>query len=480
MDIPKPGPCPQCLIDWAVKAPAGGGPKGKPSFFSAPAQQLKRARSIAKWHGPAISGQGGHNHTFQLACMLIHGLKLADDQATQVLQEWNSTCQPPWSQKELQHKIKQAREKGSYNDLGPPMSTNGNGKLHKQPGQQPAEPIVKSSTFAKLKPRNVEWLWRHMIPIGKITILDGDPDLGKSTLLFDLAARVSGDGIMPDGSQGINGHVLILSAEDDAEDTIINRLIAANANLERCHTITAIGTEPPRIPAHIEHIKKHLQQHHCRLLILDPLTAYLDADFVSDQKVRTALHPFAQILHECRCACTALRHLNKGNGTKALYRGGGSIAIIAAARAGFVVAQDPDNPKARVFAQTKHNLGPQMPSLRYTLEWIDSQHACRVAWVPGTCSLTADDLLKPPDDDAKKSQTQEAIDFLQDYLASGPKKAKEIHDDAAKHKISSTQAIKDAKAKLGIISKPIKDPQGKLDGWEWSIPQQPDPGDPLE
>ena len=96
-----------------------------------------------------------------------------------------------------------------------------------------------------------------------------------------------------------------------------------------------------------------------------------------------------------RCAVVYLRHLNKGTGTKAMYRGGGSIAIIGAARAGLLVALDPDNDQRRILAQTKHNLGPAMPSLCYYLDFVHDHGVCKVSWA-GTSPLKADDLLTPP------------------------------------------------------------------------------------
>src|ERR1700741_41148 len=100
--------------------------------------------------------------------------------------------------------------------------------------------------FSHVRKRETAWLWPGWLPLGKVAILDGDPGLGKSTLLFDLAARVSKDGIMPDGTQGTSGSVLIVNAEDDHEDTIKPRLVAAGADLARVFHVNEVGPTDAR------------------------------------------------------------------------------------------------------------------------------------------------------------------------------------------------------------------------------------------
>src|SRR5438874_8884336 len=104
------------------------------------------------------------------------------------------------------------------------------------------------SKFSDVRPRASEWLWPNWLPLGRVAILDGDPGLGKSTLLFDLAARVSKDGVMPDGTQGASGSVLIVNAEDDPEDTIKPRLVAAGADLSRVFHVNEVGPAGARRP----------------------------------------------------------------------------------------------------------------------------------------------------------------------------------------------------------------------------------------
>ena len=154
--------------------------------------------------------------------------------------------------------------------------------------------------------RPVEWLWPGWIPLGKLTVLDGDPGVGKSTLLLDLAARLSRDGVMPDGARGPLGAALVLSAEDGEEDTIRPRLAAAGAVLERICTLPAVRdedgeTRPPEIPLDLPVIDAAVRQFGARLLVIDPLMAYLTgADASVDQEVRRALFKLSRLAERRR------------------------------------------------------------------------------------------------------------------------------------------------------------------------------------
>ena len=245
--------------------------------------------------------------------------------------------------------------------------------------------------------RPVEWLWPGWVPLGKLTVLDGDPGVGKSTLLLDLAARLSRDGVMPDGARGPLGAALILSAEDGEEDTIRPRLAAAGAVLERICTLPTVRDEdgemrPPEIPLDLPAIDAAVRQYGARLLVIDPLMAYLTgADASVDQEVRRALFKLSRLAERRECAVVCLRHLSKVGGDKAVYRGGGSIGIVAAARSGLVVAADPDQPGQRILAAAKCNLALPPRPLRFALEAADG--VCRVRWL-GEADVTADELVR--------------------------------------------------------------------------------------
>jgi hypothetical protein len=290
--------------------------------------------------------------------------------------------------------------------------------------QPPHDPAANPlSKFSDVRPRTAAWLWRYWLPLGKLAILDGDPGLGKSTLLFDLAARVSSNGVMPDGSAGASGNVIILNAEDDPAETIQPRLAAAGANPERVFHLGEIDTGNRRrqvqIPDDAPLIGRLIAQQDARLLIIDPLLAFLaGADANCDQHIRRVLQQISTLAQQHGCAVICVRHLNKGASPKAVYRGAGSIGMIGHARTGLLVAQDPDDDEQRILAVSKCNLGVKPASLRFALE--DHEGASRIVW-RGTAPYQANHLVEHPPsaDQLQRRHAERACqDFIRRMLAS--------------------------------------------------------------
>ncbi len=241
-------------------------------------------------------------------------------------------------------------------------------------------------------PVDVAWLWKGYIPLGAITTLDGDPDMGKSTIMCDIAARVSTGRRMPDGSKGILGGVLMLSAEDTPEAAIIKRLTAAGADLTRIKCLQEIsawqehtGYEPSDqviIPRDIPYIESLSIMYDVRLIVLDPLMAFFDSstDTYRDQDVRRVLYQLKLVAEKAGASVTIPRHLTKQQGGKAIYRGGGSIGIIGAARSGLMVGMSPSDDGLRILACPKHNLSAEPPSLTYELVAVSDTDAPYVRW----------------------------------------------------------------------------------------------------
>ncbi len=184
------------------------------------------------------------------------------------------------------------------------------------------------------------------IPLSKLTIIDGDPGLGKSVLTLDLAARVSRGVEMPDGAAGRQGGVVLLTAEDGIRDTVVPRLDAAGADRSRVLALDLVpdaegGQQLPRLPLDAPYIDAAVRRMGALLVVVDPLTAYLSERINShrDQDCRRALWPLTKLAEETGAAVVVVRHLNKGNASNPLYRGGGSIGIIGAARSGLLVAR---------------------------------------------------------------------------------------------------------------------------------------------
>ncbi len=227
----------------------------------------------------------------------------------------------------------------------------------------------------------VSWLWNQRIPQGKITILEGDPGLGKSTLSTEIAATLSTGSSLPSGPPLEPAASLILTAEDGLSDTVLPRLHASGANLDMVHVVPS----PISISKDLDKIATWLKDTRARLLIIDPLMAYLGTKVNSwhDQEVRQVLSPLAHLAQTTGTAVLLVRHLTKppqGKETRnPLYRGGGSIGIIGAARSALTVTESGANHDVRILASIKSNLGKPPLPLYYTLEGAGS--VARIKWV---------------------------------------------------------------------------------------------------
>ena len=205
-----------------------------------------------------------------------------------------------------------------------------------------------------------------------------------------------------------------------------------------------------------------------RLVIIDPLTAYLSGyvNAHKDSDCRRALWPLAQLADDTGVAVVVVRHLNKATGGNPLYRGGGSIGIIGAARSGLLVAHDPDDCDRRVLASTKCNLAKLPASLGFALDTADNG-ALRIGWT-GPSAHTAETLLAAPRDDEDRGELQEAMDVLREILATGPMPARDATAEARKAGVS-TRTLDRAKSALGVKSRK----QGfSGNGWTWFLPGQ--------
>lgn len=343
------------------------------------------------------------------------------------------------------------------------------------PASPPLGPRVVS--LADVEPERIDWLWDGHLPLGKPVILDGDPGVGKSTVVTDIAARVTTGSPMPDGSAGSKGGVLVLSAEDGLADTIRPRLDAAGADPARVITITGIKvpggedgpiSRPVSIPGDLPAIEKVIVANDVKLAIVDVLMAYLSGDVNAhrDQDIRRALFALSLMAERTGCCVIVLRHLNKSGGPNALYRGGGSIGIIGAARAGFMCGRDPDDETGarRVLANTKMNIAAEPPSLAYYLVADQLHGVARVQW-DGVSGHSAGDLLAEPDSISERGKKTSAEDFLRKALADGPMPSKEIEEEALEVHGISLRTFKRARADLRI-------PAAKRDdGWWISLPE---------
>ena len=236
-------------------------------------------------------------------------------------------------------------------------------------------PVVRR--LADIEGRPVSWLWRGYVPANKITLIEGDPSLGKSLVLIDLLARVTTGRTLPDGSIGdLVGpvNVLILASEDDAADTLRPRLEAAGADLSRVYLWEAVTTDQvtrmPLLPEDLAQMASIIDETDAKLVVIDPLSAYLSSrlDSWKDPDIRRALSPLAVMAADLGVTIILLRHWNKSPGAGLLYRGLGSIGFTAAARSVLAITRHPEEEEVRVLICVKSNLGPRPPALAFAIE----------------------------------------------------------------------------------------------------------------
>jgi hypothetical protein len=315
-------------------------------------------------------------------------------------------------------------------------------------------------------PEKVQWLWYPYIPLGKITLIDGDPGNGKSLFSIDLIARVTSGLPMPDGGTGIQGGAVILALEDGLADTIVPRLEAAGGDKSRVVALQGVADTRGelRFPtiADVEHIARACDEVQAKILVVDPLMAYMgDVNSWKDQDIRQGMAPLVRMAEKKNVAAMVIRHLNKSSTSHSVYRGGGSIGFIGLARVSLLIAKDPENEDRRILAGIKSNLAPLPPSLSYVID--NCGDIPKIAW-GGTCSHTADALLAVPQTPEEKSAFDEAKEFLLEILAKGMINANEILKEAKRAGISE-KTLKKAKKALAVRSE--KSEFGG--GWFWRL-----------
>ncbi len=258
--------------------------------------------------------------------------------------------------------------------------------------------------LSELETQEIHWLWEKRIPLGKITVLDGDPGMGKSLLAINLAARVSTGQVMPDASPGQQGPVVFIAPEDGAADTLKPRLEAAGGDPSQVTLLNTIAgldvkkikvRRPFSLALDLDKLEGLILQKKPILVILDPLTAVLGRrlDASRDQDIREVFTPLAQLAEDTGCAILIIRHLNKRSSENPLYRGAGSIGIIAAARMGLIVAQDPLHEHRRILATIKNDLCKQTSNLTYqivenaggipSIQWLGENLQAVESFLPG-------------------------------------------------------------------------------------------------
>lgn len=350
-----------------------------------------------------------------------------------------------------------------------------------KPAEQQPERVTKMLDTITVKA--IKWLWPRRIPLGKVTIIEGDPDSGKSTITLDVAARVSSGAKMPfefTQPQPSPAGVVLVCAEDDLEDTILPRILAAGGNRSLIGSVTLKRDEqgeliPMALPDDMYRLRTAIRECNAKLIVIDPITAYLNSSINSnnDPNVRRATTPLADLAQQTGCAVVLVRHLNKSGELKAKYRGGGSIAFTGAARSVLVVDKHPEEDGVYVMARVKGNLArANIKSVTYNIV-EDEQYDCpKIVW-RGTDKIDADTLLKGKDSRYNAPERKKAEEFLKQELADGPLKCDDVKKDASSIDITP-KTLRNACTNLGIVTEQKRDANGKIVGWVWSLPKDKD------
>ena len=312
-----------------------------------------------------------------------------------------------------------------------------------------------------VEPEVVEWLWYPYIPRGKLTMIEGDPGLGKSWLTMALASYISRGKALPYQLNPEEGPILIMSAEDGIADTIKPRLITLRANTKN---IIAIPEPVSFTENGAKAVDEAIKQVKPRLVIIDPLVAYLGGkiDLHKANETREIMARMTRIAEENKVAIVLVRHLTKGNKDKAIYRGLGSIDLTAAVRSVLAIGRNPKDPnEGRVICHIKSNLAPLGKAISYTLDAGDKKHPFEFG---EEVEVNVEEVLGAQPTNGKGA-TEAAVEFLNTILINGKAMPSiEIQREAEARGIGE-KALKKARKFLGVSM--IRDGDGV---YKWALP----------
>lgn len=308
--------------------------------------------------------------------------------------------------------------------------------------------------LSDVEAKQARWLWPGYVPLGKLTLLDGDPDKGKSMLTLDLAARTTTGRGFPDGAACETGGVVILSAEDDLEDTIRPRLDAAEADPSRVVCLAGIRASTGRAVSaslsDLDALEEAVRLVGAKLLVVDTLTDFFGSgSLLNPQAVRGILLPLIALAKRLDFAVILIRHFTK-TGKTIMSKGAGSTAIAAVSRSGLFVVKDPDDDTRRVLGCYKHNAYPKEPPT-LAFRFVTEKGSGRVQW-EGTTDWTAETLFAASTENERlRAARKEARDFLQKALDLGPVPTNEVIDTGRAHGIAP-RTLERARRDLGVRS----------------------------
>ncbi|MFA4965514.1 MAG: AAA family ATPase [Thermoleophilia bacterium] len=314
----------------------------------------------------------------------------------------------------------------------------------------------------------IVWLWDGRIPRGKLSVIAGDPGLGKSYLSLYMAAVLSRGGEWPDGSIAPRENVLIVSAEDDLADTIRPRLDRLGADVARIIAINGVrndGAEvmrPFSLRLDVALLREAIEDTGAAMVVIDPLNAFLGGvDSHKAAEVRGVLAPLAHVAGETHASLLCVHHLNKGTSANALYRASGSLDFVAAARIVHGVAADPDLEGRRVFVPVKCNIAEMPAGLGFRI----GESGITFDKLPVTVDASAAFTSRAVDHE-ERSERDQAKDFIAGELADGPVPVTELFKRAKDYGFSDKTM-----RRSGSDLRVIKTKSGYQGAWRWSLPE---------
>ena len=340
------------------------------------------------------------------------------------------------------------------------------------------EPDLRLINMETVEVEQIEWLFYPFIPFGKVTIIQGDPGEGKTTMVLQIIAKLTrGEKILPEQEQATEEktraeiaadsdvklsessiepvNVIYQTAEDGLGDTIKPRLLAVGADCSRVLVID--DREQPLTMLDIR-LEEAIMQTKARLVVLDPIQGFLGAevDMHRANEIRPLMKRVAVLAEKYRCAIILIGHMNKNSNGKSSYRGLGSIDFQAAARSVLIVGRIKDEPEIRVVCHVKSSLAPEGKSIAFRLD-----KETGFEWI-GEYDISADDLLSGNN---RGQKIKEAKEFLLEILADGAVEQNVILKESESRGIKG-KTLWNAKKALGVQS--IK-PGGH---WSWVLPEQ--------
>jgi hypothetical protein len=308
--------------------------------------------------------------------------------------------------------------------------------------KEPSKPeTVKIIRMSDVELTPVEWLWKPYLPFGKLSVLQGNPGEGKTYFAMHLAAACTNGKLLPNMERMAPFNVIYQTAEDGLGDTVKPRLIEAGADLDR---VLVIDDSEVQLTLSDERIEKAIIENNARLVIIDPIQAYLGADVDMNRanEVRPIFMRLGQVAQRTGCAILLIGHLNKAAGMQSLQRGLGSIDIAAAVRSVMFIGKLKHDPTMRILTHEKSSLAPPGASLAFSL---GDEGGFR--WV-GEYDITADEMLSGIEPQ-RETKTQQAKDLICTLLAGGKQVLSEDIDKAALERGIPGRTVRDAKRELG-------------------------------